>query len=269
MTIVGSGATKVIVGVTSFGDQHCAGAGDHGVYTRLYAFREWVNRITAVSVPSAPREVKAVPGPREGQITITWAPPTSDGDSLITSYHLYFGTEDPDHENHEDDRGEDEHRSPRDLTHTFSGLDPKVAYRFTIGAENTAGLGTSVTPSPVRPGVKTPAAISRPAAGRLGVALSKGVGQRIRCSRRCTAQVDLRVSPDIALRYGLGSNTTVGTVRSKLKSGRKAATVTAKFTSAARRKLKAARFLMLTVATSATSPGYVAQEKNWTLTLRR
>ncbi|MFM8884703.1 MAG: hypothetical protein ACKOH7_07895, partial [Solirubrobacterales bacterium] len=71
-----------------------------------------------------------------------------------------------------------------------------------------------------------------------------------------------------AARYGLGSKTSVGTAKASLKAGQKKK-LTAKFTSTARRKLRRARVLRLTVVSSASSSGYLTREKSQSLTLRR
>lgn len=258
LTITGSGGTKVLAGVTSFGDQHCAGTGDHGVYTRLSTYRSWINQVTAVSPASAP-PAKAAPGPRQGEITVTWETPASDGDSLITAYRI---------ESDPATGAGPVTAAASARSYTFTGLNTRTSYRFRVIAENTAGDSAPGVTAAVIPGRLTPAVFYKPAAGRIGSALSKGVREKIRCSRSCTARMQLQVSAATAARYGLGTNTTVGSARASLKSGRKT-TVTAKFTSTARRKLKGARTLSLTVVSSATSSGYLAREKSWRLTLRR
>ena len=45
LTIVGSAGTPVLVGDTSYGDWHCAGAGDPGVFGRLSHYRGWINGV--------------------------------------------------------------------------------------------------------------------------------------------------------------------------------------------------------------------------------
>lgn len=42
LTITGSSGTPVLVGDVSFGDEHCAGASDRGVYGRLSTYRSWI-----------------------------------------------------------------------------------------------------------------------------------------------------------------------------------------------------------------------------------
>ena len=164
LTILGSDGTPVLIGNVSFGDEHCAGASDRGVYGRLSAFRAWADAVM------------------QGR--------------------------------------------------------------------------------PV-----TPATFWRPSAGSLATALKKGIREKIRCTRSCTARLRLEVSAATASRYRLGS-TTVGSARASLKAGKKK-TLTAKFTSSVRSRLRKARTVPLTVVSSASSSGYVVREKYWALVLRR
>ena len=88
------------------------------------------------------------------------------------------------------------------------------------------------------------------------------------CTRSCSARLSLLLSEADAARYGFADRTTVGAASSRLRAGQKKR-VTVKFTSTARRKLRRARTLKLTVVSSASSSGYLKREKSWSLTLRR
>ncbi|MFM8884601.1 MAG: S1 family peptidase, partial [Solirubrobacterales bacterium] len=87
LTITGSSGALVLVGDVSFGDEHCAGASDRGVYGRLSTFRSWIASVMAVGTPSAPT-ASVERGPQQGQITVKWNAPSSDGGSAITGYRI-------------------------------------------------------------------------------------------------------------------------------------------------------------------------------------
>lgn len=258
LTMIGSAGTPVLIGDVSFGDEHCAGASDRGVYGRISTYRSWIASVMAIGVPGAPA-ASAVPGPKEGEVTVRWEAPSSDGGSPVTGYRVtaIAGS-----------ASESVSLGPTLRSYTFSRLGTSTRYAFEVRAQNAAGEGPQSRTAEILPGVNTPATFWSPSTGRLSTALKYGVKEKIRCSRSCTARMKLKVSAKTASRYGLGSNTTVGSARVWLKAGRKT-TVTAKFTSTARSKLKRARALWLTVVSSASSSGYLTREKSWRLVIRR
>jgi len=85
---------------------------------------------TTASVPSAPQNVAAQPGPGLlGDATVTWAAPASNGGLAITGYTVYrdgtaIGT-----------------TGASTLTFTDHGLTPLHAYSYTVSASNSAGEG--------------------------------------------------------------------------------------------------------------------------------
>ena len=258
LTITGAAGTPVLAGDVSFGDEHCAGASDRGVYGRLASFRSWIASVMAVGTPSAPA-VSLERGPRQGQITVRWNAPSSDGGSAITGYRISSAPA---------IGGGSVVTGPAERSYTFGNLNLLTRYVFEVRAQNAAGESSEARTAATLPGVDTPATFWRPTAGSLPGALEKGVRESIRCTRSCTARLSLRVSSQTAARYGLGSRTSVGTARSSLRAGQKKK-LTAKFTRTVRRKLRSARVLRLTVVSSAASSGYLAREKSWSLTLRR
>ncbi|MFM9127375.1 MAG: S1 family peptidase, partial [Solirubrobacterales bacterium] len=87
LTVIGPAGTPVLVGDVSFGDEHCAGVSDRGVYGRLSTYRSWIASVMAVGTPSAPA-ASAERGPFQGQITVRWSTPSSDGGSAISGYRI-------------------------------------------------------------------------------------------------------------------------------------------------------------------------------------
>jgi len=258
LTITGSSGAQVLVGDVSFGDEHCAGASDRGVYGRLSTYRSWIASVMAVGTPSAPT-ASVVRGPKQGQITVKWNAPASDGGSAITGYRISSSPA---------IGGGSVIVGAAERSYTFSNLDLSTKYAFEVRAQNVAGESSESRTAATLPGINTSATFWRPTAGSLPGALDKGVRESVRCTRSCTARLSLRVSSATAARYGLGSKTSVGTAKYWLKTGQKKK-LTAKFTSTARRKLRRARVLRLTVVSSASSSGYLTREKSQSLTLRR
>lgn len=258
LTVTGPGGTPVLVGDVSFGDEHCAGASDRGVYGRLSTYRSWIASVMAVGTPSAP-VASAERGPLQGQITVRWSTPSTDGGSAISGYRISsspaIGTGSVT-------------AGPGERSYTFSNLDLATRYAFEVRAVNVAGESSQSRTAGTLPAVDTPATFWRPAAGRLPGALTKGVRETLRCTRSCSVRLSLLLSETDAARYGFADRTRVGTASSRLRAGQKKR-VTAKFTSAARRKLRRARILRLTVVASASSSGYLKRERSWPVTLRR
>jgi hypothetical protein len=93
----------------------------------------------AVTAPGAPTNVQAVAG--NGQATITFTPPVSDGgspilDYIITAYYLPFS----------------EYEIATSSPYVFTGLDNGTAYTFTVTARNSVGTGAASSASnPVTP----------------------------------------------------------------------------------------------------------------------
>ena len=80
-------------------------------------------------VPGAPTNVGAVRGKR-GTAKVTWAAPLSDGGSPITSYTV---TVTP--------GGTSITTGPNVFSATFTGIQPKTTYTFTVAATNAVGTG--------------------------------------------------------------------------------------------------------------------------------
>lgn len=89
--------------------------------------------VSGATVPDAPTAVSAVPG--DGQATVSWSPPASDGGAAITSYKVTS--------------------SPGGFTATnatspvtVTGLTDGTSYTFTVTATNSVGTGPASAPSP-------------------------------------------------------------------------------------------------------------------------
>ena len=94
-----------------------------------------VTPIAAPTVPSAPTNVVATAG--DGQATVTWDAPVSDGGSAITSYTV---TSDPVGPTATTPDGST-------LTATVTDLANGTSYTFTVMATNAVGAGSASTPS--------------------------------------------------------------------------------------------------------------------------
>ncbi len=104
---------------------------------------------TTLDVPSVPLGLQA--SPSDGQITLDWSPPLSDGGAPITNYAIYRGTS-SDSEEVIDVIG-------NVLTYTDRGVNNGQAYHYRVSAINTVGEGAKsaeVTGVPTQ--VSTPSA---------------------------------------------------------------------------------------------------------------
>src|SRR5439155_21896885 len=95
------------------------------------------------TLPSAPRNLQAVPG--DGQVTLTWQPPSDDGGSPILLYTIYRGTI----------SGEESFliTVPVVTTYTDATVTNGVTYYYQVSATNAIGEGpwsseVSATPAP-------------------------------------------------------------------------------------------------------------------------
>ena len=94
---------------------------------------------TPATVPTAPRSLTTTAG--DGQITLSWQKPSSDGGSPLTGYRVRVGT------------GAWISKSAAATSHTFTGLTNGTAYTVFVQAQNTVGSSTSATAmaTPVAP----------------------------------------------------------------------------------------------------------------------
>lgn len=103
------------------------------------------------SAPSAPQTVTATPG--NGQATVTWSPPATNGGSPLTSYTV-TGTP-----------GGNATVSGGTTSTTIMGLTNGTAYSFTVHATNSIGSSVESTPSNVvTPSLPLPSAPLNPQA---------------------------------------------------------------------------------------------------------
>ena len=104
---------------------------------------------TAATVPSAPGGAKSAPG--NGQITVSWTAPTSDGGSVITGYDVYSGTS-PGHESTTPVNSKLVPATAR--SYTATGLKNGTRYYLIVRAVNAAGKSAAskeVSAAPVGP----------------------------------------------------------------------------------------------------------------------
>lgn len=115
-----------------------------------YTFRVTATNATGTglsSAPSNPVQPATVPSAStintvtagNGQASITFAPPATDGGSAITGYTV---TSSP-------GGGVDSNAGSTVSTHTLTGLTNGTAYTFTVTATNTMGPGPASTPSSI------------------------------------------------------------------------------------------------------------------------
>jgi hypothetical protein len=112
------------------------------------------NAVTPMTAPGAPTNVSATAG--NGQATVNWTPPSSNGGSAITSYTVtpYIGST--------AQTPTTVTGSPPATTATVTGLTNGTAYTFTVKATNTVGTGAeSAASTAVTPGTVTPAFVQQ------------------------------------------------------------------------------------------------------------
>jgi len=144
-TLAGACLTAVLAGWPAMlaGEGPAAGSGGPSVSAVLTAVREPQARILNPGPPTGLRATAA-----NGQVTLSWSPPASDGGAVIVGYDVYMGTS---------SRGES--ASPVNgglitgTSYTVSGLANGTTYYFTADAVNranlhsTASAETSATPA--------------------------------------------------------------------------------------------------------------------------
>jgi len=94
--------------------------------------------VSVISVPTAPQNFTASPG--NGQVTLSWNAPTSNGGSAITSYQVTSGA--------------GWVTASTNTGHTFTGLTNSIPYTFRVRAITAAGFGAEtmvITVSPIAP----------------------------------------------------------------------------------------------------------------------
>ena len=93
------------------------------------------------SVPDVPRNLQATPG--NGSVTLTWSAPSSDGNSTITGYNIYRGT---------NSGNRSFSASLGDVrTYTDPGLSNGVKYYYVVTAVNAVGEGPPSSEASARP----------------------------------------------------------------------------------------------------------------------
>ncbi|MGI6425198.1 MAG: fibronectin type III domain-containing protein [Tepidanaerobacteraceae bacterium] len=94
----------------------------------------WVKAPT-VTVPSAPQNFTATPG--DGQVTLSWTAPASDGGAAISHYEVSA------------DDGTTWVTASTSTSHTFTGLTNGTTYTFKVRAVNSVGNGAEASVSAI------------------------------------------------------------------------------------------------------------------------
>ncbi len=253
LTMVGASGATVLIGDTSFGVS-CAQPLYPGVYARLSTYRNWIYSELGVTAPTAPT-VAAVHGLQRGEVIISWAEP-ADGGQPITGYRL---TTLP--------GGAVSEIGPAERVTTVTGLSPTSLYSFELRAANVfgesePGRSGSVVANPV-----TVATVMQPRSIWVGTALRLGLVAKVRCLLPCRASLSLTVSVATTHRYRLGWRRTVARGSATLTAGR-LTSVRLRFTTLARKRLRSARRLRLTLRSTVSSTGYASAKSYRIVTLR-
>jgi fibronectin type 3 domain-containing protein len=114
------------------------------------------------TLPTAPQNLVAMPG--NGQVTLTWSAPSSDGGSPITAYYIYRGLS----------SGSETYLtqvSGSTLAYTNTGLTNGVAYYYRVTAVNSVGEGPASNEVSA-----TPSSATKPTAPLSLVATPSGTG---------------------------------------------------------------------------------------------
>jgi len=114
---------------------------------------------TPVTVPGAPVTLTATPG--DGQVHLSWGPPTSDGGAAIDHYVIYQNGADVVHES--------------GTSRTITSLTNGASYDFAVAAHNSAGVGTMSPVVSATP--KAPLALVMPPSAPTALTATPGDGQ--------------------------------------------------------------------------------------------
>jgi hypothetical protein len=128
-----TGNSTTITGLTN-GQSYSFSVAAHNIAST--GARSSTVQATPFTVPDAPTGFVAIPG--NGQVTLSWIPPSFDGGRAIDYYIVYQdGVALPDH--------------PTGTTTIITGLVEGQIYSFNVSAHNLAGIGLRSTASPSTP----------------------------------------------------------------------------------------------------------------------
>lgn len=119
---------------------------------------------TTPGAPGSPTNPVGTPGPKRGEITVSWTPPTDAGTSPIDTYRA---TAEP--------GGASCTATAPATSCVISGLDPSIKYVFAVVAANASGYGS---PSAVSPEI-SPAATTPTGTSKLRIKTAKLVGGKV------------------------------------------------------------------------------------------
>lgn len=106
---------------------------------------------TTFGAPGSPTNPVGTPGPKAGDVTVSWTPPADVGTSPIDTYRA---TAEP--------GGASCTAVAPATSCVISGLDPSIKYTFAVLAANASGFGTPSAASPeVNPATNTPTGASK------------------------------------------------------------------------------------------------------------